>query len=416
MKYLTIALKNFLGKIRFEIICKSLRRGHFLFANILCLEKWIFRDDFFLNRYSYPEDIRKSRDFMFATSRDLDVCSRLHEKFASEDHRKRGLFLMNSSMYGGDAQNPIFKMLQEAAASSFSRSLLVSAETPTAHIDALIREEKISHVFLYLDGESSERLASYLRRLKHQSSITVSVFILDPHHYGSFDQVVAVLDFADLIYPTTTWVPGFDSEILRDKLRFRSLTPVRTNPHTIPFERREFDISFSGLEKAGRLECLLGLGRICRRNGVKTYINLMSLSESYNAPSSDRYQELIANSVAVLNLSVRTRNSNEVFDILNGRSLEALAFGCLLVEYKPKSIPMLSLEHYFNDGEHFLTFSSFEELEVITKKIVKREPHLLAIAKNGNARYVSIFQSKNVLDELLIDFESVPPSLASYSG
>ena len=154
------------------------------------------------------------------------------------------------------------------------------------------------------------------------------------------------------------------------------------NTHYLPFfvndkkfkiKKKKYDFFFSGMGNVVRYTYLTFLKYILPKSNLRYIFSFYSqrqyLSNLFKF-SEKKYVSYLSSSRVVLNLSARAAPGVRV---LAGRSVEAIASQCLLIEEQNRSI-----EKMFIPYKHFIPFNSVKELS-ITLKFIKLHPDLVEL-------------------------------------
>ena len=402
-------LKRFTYPHRLELALFALRTNFPLISYVLFLPLLLkLRDNLIQDNSFHPPDILANRKSLLSRAFDSPDTDREVSISDHEISKISLLCLVPKSIYGGSAELTNFISLSKASSTSKFDTLVIDLATPTLLIDQIINRKQVSHVFLWPTMEHAGRLIRYLSFLRGFVSLKVSVFIPDPHSYKSFDEVLKFAEISDFMYAGSTWMPAIISPGVSKRIMYRTFASNLEPTETRSFDQRDIYVSFSGLDKDARLPGLIGLSMSCRKYGIRSKINFFSHKGALKASSLHNYYETLSRSLAVINFSLRTRgDGSEIFDVINGRPFEVLAFKCILIEYKPPQIEMLGIEKYFTDGKDFISFANLTELDQIISRLSRRDPTLIEIAECGYATFQKIFGKMNLIDELVYDFYDV---------
>jgi len=164
------------------------------------------------------------------------------------------------------------------------------------------------------------------------------------------------------------------------------------NTHYLPFfvndkkfkiKKKKYDFFFSGMGNVVRYTYLTFLEYILPKSNLKYIFFFYSQRQYLNNLfkfSEKKYIFYLSSSRVVLNLSARTAPGVRV---LAGRSIEAIASQCLLIEEQNQSI-----EKMFIPYKHFIPFNSVKELSIILK-FIKLYPDLVELISREAFYYYS---------------------------
>jgi len=244
------------------------------------------------------------------------------------------------------------------------------------------------HVF----RKSSEKKRQFLERVRERSRVMV-MFEMDPWARGLSERISLNSDLYDRVWAMMPSLRDEDSRIEGLKascILFPVGAPEVFSQHALPTERiQRADIGFcGGVEEFNFLRYFWVIGALGLKTAPKIMITNHYPDQKDVLSSLHDYVSKLASTYACLNF---VRRADKRVSMV-GRTSDALRLRQLLVQERSAEVGF-----YLRAGEHFLDFSSLDELENICETLDMKNSRYENIRINGARHFEQNYSDQAIV-------------------